>query len=518
MQTLLRKAVFRLENYKISFLRWLAAFFCVIYLRIFTEIILDYRGTIGLIPDFERSLRHIIVYWNIQWAAMFLILVLVFHLFSKENITKISRITLVFYLWLVVPIIINFFVYHPNSQAVSYIYTAEGYLNALKYFFIPNVDIGVSIGVRLEVMGAVLLSFLYLFIKTSGVVKSFFASLVIYFLAVSSMAYPVFITFPVSVFSKSGTNEFINNFFSAEALPPHRSDKFSILTIFLIIVCAFLLFFFYNKNSFLKFFKTLFKSTEILVFPALFLAGVFYASTIPDPYDPFLKYNIFSRPFDIFFTGACALLSVLIYINMIFFKAKKRHITLYRVLFPLNLMLLLVLSFVISYPVFLISLFILVLSFILYKEPFKLKRFYLPSGLISALIYTLLLFSGFTAVMGIYSPESVDRIIFIFLYILFFIAIISVRAGANAPSRKKPGRFSIDKKYKKIILSELLFAAYLVLPVILKSAVLFFASTAAGIISIMAINLEPLRKREKNILFLCLVLFLIFFAAVIIRQ
>lgn len=430
MQQFLNKIIFKLENYKISFLNFILTLLSIAFIRSFCEGICERKRVIGhiLTDNHYDSLRHNFNFWSLEWLAMFATLVLIFYIFTRENILKISKILLIFYPIIILPVILDYFIYFPNGSEITYFYTIREYLNGLLNFFIFNKEIPkASLGVRIEVFLAVILSFFYVYLKKSNFFSAFICALCVYFISISSMAFPVFILLPLLPFLTNPDN-FIFNFFSSATFPFDSESKVAIFIIFYLLLILLLLFIIYNKNLVKNFlFKTI--NCHAVCFNIfLFLFGFFFAAK---QHFFHTKINIFISPFTGFYVLAGIFL--VFFISLIFLLFAPDTNNIFKKLFKNNFnpffyilfLLTFFLSISISYPAFLISVFILAIFYILFKTPFNLFRFFIIKVILYSILSCIFILLGFSLINGIYAPQKISFSLTAILF-LFFISLHSL--------------------------------------------------------------------------------------------
>lgn len=426
MLSFIKKVSDRLENMKLSLPEWAAAFFTVSLLRNFFEGMLESTHSIGGGSGAADSFRIMLLHYNLEWLALLMVLVLIFRLTAKTPVIKLLKITLVFYSIIIVVPFIDFFVYYPKGSRVLYLFTPRDYARCLMYFFAFNVNIKVSAGVRFEVFAAFVISFLYAFSRTKNVLRGALSSVLVYFFAVSSMCFPVFSLLPVLPFKGAGANAFITAFFSPAVLPGYPD---CIMIIFLLFILLPSVLYLHDAGRSKKFLSLFVIKPRALLYPALVFSGFFMAAK---NYDSGV---FFKQAFTPAFILACLMLALLVFIISSMLKSvhdPKTSAAPFAAVLSAALFLCAALSLSISFPVFLLTVLILAVFSAVSLPPFGML---LPGpgkkGL-EALVYILLVFSGFAAVYGADTP----------LYFtaqnlaLFSALFVSVISAVNI---KKPG-------------------------------------------------------------------------------
>lgn len=487
MQQFLNKIIFKLENYKISFLNFILTLLSIAFIRSFCEGICERKRVIGhiLTDNHYDSLRHNFNFWSLEWLAMFATLVLIFYIFTRENILKISKILLIFYPIIILPVILDYFIYFPNGSEITYFYTIGEYLNGLLNFFIFNKEIPkASLGVRIEVFLAVILSFFYVYLKKSNLFSAFICALCVYFISISSMAFPVFILLPLLPFLTNPDN-FIFNFFSNAQFPFDSESKVSIMIFLFLIFVLSIHLYILNKKTFIKILILLLKEKLLFLNIFLFIFGFFYAAKFKF-YS--IRFNIFNSNFIGIFILSCILLALFLLILFVFLKNKIQNY-----LFFILLLLILFLSISISYAVFLTTTFILAIYIILFIKPFFLYNNLILKNILYSILNLTFILLGFASVYEIYAPQNIS---FSFSAPIFLLLL------------SNNFMYEINEKKIDLILFIFIIFAYLISGFFFEKEIIFVFSL---IISILAIFIFFKKKIYLiYLLLLYLILFLIF--------
>ena len=259
------------ETYKISFNTFIILFFSICFIRNFLEGLLEYPKIIRANIDIKITLMQIGCLFNLEWITLFLYIIIIIYLLTKTNIIAIFKITLLFFCIIIIVPIIDFFIYYPDGCKIDYLYTLKDYLNALFYFFIPFVDVKVCTGIRIEVFISVILLFFYILIKTQNILKSILSIILLYFLAISSMAFPVFILLIFYPFNANLFDTYVNNFFFTPSFFDSFLNKFSIMIFILLIPALLIIYKVHFKNKkFITLIKNLFSLDSIIIFIIVF--------------------------------------------------------------------------------------------------------------------------------------------------------------------------------------------------------------------------------------------------------
>jgi hypothetical protein len=486
----------RLEGMKLPLSSWLIIFFSISYLRNLLEVMLEKSRAIGVGPDAGESFRSVFLLFTLEWAALAAVLVIIFHILAKTPVEKLFKIVLAFLSIILIVPLIDFFAYFPAGSRVDYIYTVNGFFKALCFFFYFPAPIGVSLGVRLEVLLSALIAFLYTAAKTRSFSRAFAAAVLLYFFAVSSMCFPVFITAPILAFKGAAADAFIHNFFYTGAWPDNLTSRDGIMISFILVPLLLLCLYFHIRGKFPAFMRLAFFNRTSLLYVSLIMCGFFSAARLPEMA---VANKFFEQPFMPFYAASAALLALLAAAAASLLSAIDDKKT--RASFPyapalVSVMIIAaILSLCLSFHVFMAILPVFLLLALLKATPFKNS----PEALKLAarvVILFFVLFSGYAAVYGAKTPQ-----IFSLTDTLLYLCILT--AVQLSLTLKKPG-YGV-----KIAASNFAFISYLVFPLIYRDWRLMIVSVICGLVSVLAMNIARLEKQRETILMFSLSVFLL---------
>ncbi len=190
MKKRLEKIIDFLENNKISFWSWLASFFGLITIRLLLE---------GLSSSFASGASFF--YEAIQTFLFFCLTFFAFTIFLnyilKTELKNISNVMLFGFLLILLPPIIDYFFCGQNCVR-TYEFAGTGDLLPLFLnFFGEGHTNGVTVGVKTEIILALFLIFLYVYIRTAKLFVSSVSTLASYFLFFLLATLP---TYPATLF------------------------------------------------------------------------------------------------------------------------------------------------------------------------------------------------------------------------------------------------------------------------------------------------------------------------------
>jgi hypothetical protein len=453
----LRRLISYGENYEISASQYLLVFLSVSFLRNFIEGALEATRHIGTGADFETTVMQMGVLFNFEWMTLFCALALVIHFFSKTNIIHLMKMLLFASIFIAIVPFLDFAFYFPSGCKIDYLYTMNDYLKALKYFFIPGADAGVCFGIRVEVFVSFILCGGYVYYKSKNILRSLLSSLSLYFLSVSSMAYPVFILLPFAPFNPGGFDSFVNKFFFQDSSGGDFLRRNSIM-IFLLLVplLALLHAIFYGKKSVKTLLGNIF-SPRAFLFAAAFFCGFMLAP----------KHNLFtafSNPFDFFLLISGALTAALFSYYMDHDKRASSAPAGDKIVVGV---LILLSSMALSSGTFLFYLFLIVIDLFYNTRPFNARSLPFFRYTFPGLIVFILYCAGFSMVGGasLFSFQALGT------GLLFFLIVSFIYMG-------------VGRKNNSIVLS-LLFVSYAALPPALASFTVMIPAVLSAFLGVM---------------------------------
>lgn len=411
------KYINKLETYDISLHGFVLIFLSISFFRNFLEGAMEITRTIGTSASQDTTILQMGVLFNLEWITLFFALALIINMFSKTNLISLLKLMLFFFALIIVVPFIDLSIYYPAGCTIDYLYTFREYINALLFFFIPSVDVHVCAGIRIEVFAAFIFCWSFVFIKTKNVFKSSGAAVFLYFLAVSSMAYPVFILLPAMPFNEN-FNAFVNNFFFGPSYGGEFLRRNSIMIFILLVPVLFLLYrAYFGQLKFIKFIRKFFNPAS-LILPASFACGFLSA-----PQRAGLP--LFSNSFDIFLLISGCLICLILgaYISYDGKDVESENLN------PIYITLLFISSMAVSFNFLLFIALMTVISVFYSNVPFKLGSFSFFNHIKTALYSALLFFAGFSVIAG----NGFFPHINFFLPVLMFSSLTMVSTSSAHP-------------------------------------------------------------------------------------
>jgi hypothetical protein len=377
----LEKFINRAENYPISSAGFTAVFISITFVRDFLEALIEPPHALFSAGALSTTVTQLGVLFNLEWISLFMALTVVLKIMTGEKTASVMKILLLFYSIIIIVPFLDLAAAFPGGCKIDYLYTMKDYLQALLLFFIPGASIPVCPGIRLEVFAGFIMCGAYILIKSRSFLRALAGSLLLYFLAVSSMAFPVFILLPLFPFSPSNFDSIVNFNFFGTALDNALMSRVSVMIFLFSTPLIFLLMaLHYGKKILIEFSASFFSPLSLVYASAVFSAFIAARSASGGP--------VFTGPFDIFFLAA-ALLAAL-YISLFDGISSKPWSSL---IVPLSIFIAVACA-ALSFKMFFIFIFILCLRLFFEKEPFNLESFKAVKPLQNSINIFLMYVSG----------------------------------------------------------------------------------------------------------------------------
>lgn len=268
-----------IENLKSNIHLWTLSFIGIILIRIFTEMYLDDLST-GLNMFYEFS--HTFLFFLISY----ILFLSIFKKFIQKDLKKASNILLFGYFVIILPPIIDFVI--SNGMGYWSFYKFDnlyGLLIRFLTFFGNDPTIGITYGVRVEVLLSLILLSVYSYIKTKNIVRTILLSFLGYSVFFILGTFPSWITILTQGFQKGffAINEFhiAQMFFSktkifsksAGSIIDSLNVKMSIIYALSLSFVLFLCFQKEFKSKIFSFLKNI-RPAQIIYHLGLFLIGI----------------------------------------------------------------------------------------------------------------------------------------------------------------------------------------------------------------------------------------------------
>jgi len=444
----------------------------------------------------------------------FLLLLPVVRYAGSTSFEKATNVLLFGFLIILTPPIIDNVIFH-GSHFWSF-YEFDGFIGLIKRFFTlfgDTPDMGITYGVRVEVVLVTLSLGLYTYLKSSNLKKVFFVSLLTYTLLFILGTFPSWITLILLSFQKSffaiNQNDVASLFLTPENIfSRHLTDFRSVLNVKMSLVYSLLSAFsvgilLYKKYP--SYFFALLKNIRIpqmLYHGGLALLGMLLAFLYTDISFSFDFFHIITILTLIIAVESAWLASVVF--NDIFDTEidalTNTHRPLiqntfsqefYQICGILFFITSLVLSGIISFSALLLLLGYQAIAWLYSAPPLRLKRFPLLATLFASFAGILILIIGFLVVTG---KDGITSLPFPLLCYLFlaYTFILPIKDFKDVVGDKKDHVYTLPVllgvKKSQIILSSLIFLVYIFSPLVLNARSLFLPALFFGSISFWAIQ------------------------------
>lgn len=172
-----------LENEKTPLLYYIGSLFFILILRNLLEVF-SYKQPFSL-----EAFAH----YNLSFVFLILVLVIIFHFATEGRINKIARAILSFSPVILIAPVVDLLTYGYRGYQITYFLPAEhgNLVWRLFTFFGRFTEKGISLGIKIEVLVVLLLSFGYFLWKNRNIAKSLFFTFLTYiaFFSYFSTAY-----------------------------------------------------------------------------------------------------------------------------------------------------------------------------------------------------------------------------------------------------------------------------------------------------------------------------------------
>lgn len=183
---MVRRRIEHLENESVPLVYYIGTFVTVLFLRNLLELFV-YRYQ-------YFAFTQMAIYYNLFFISVMLSIMLVFILATRERIERIARVLMASFTLILSAPLIDLLIYGRRGYQITYLLTTntwrDFFLNLITYFGPLEPEIGVSLGMRTEILIILSLSFIYLIYKSRNVIKSVFYTFLIYVIIYSFLGIP----------------------------------------------------------------------------------------------------------------------------------------------------------------------------------------------------------------------------------------------------------------------------------------------------------------------------------------
>jgi len=501
----IKEVIRKLENSKVPFFYFILTFLFAVTLRNYLEGLLRFD-----------SLMFLLLHYTLSYIAVVSMLIILFHLATKERIEKISRVILPCFIILISAPILDFIFSLGRDFTIGYMLPGRSDNLLLRFFtFFGAIEtLGVTPGMRVEFALVLIGSFIYFFIKKGSIIRSLIFSFLTYSMIFLFCAMPYVMKAFLNIFGLKYSN-------TSHPLP----INFYLLLIFIFGVW---LFYLYNKRYFIEILKDI-RPFRVLYLLLMFVLGVVLARVILPTTLQLTEATLFHYPFIVIAILFACLFSITTN-NIADYdtdKVSNKERPLVSGTIPLNhyksiswifFLLAIVYSLAVDFrTLFLILIFIA--NFFLYSmPPLRLKRIPFFSKLFISLNFFVLLFLGYSFVSG---TQKIPVAIILFFLVAFtavinFIDIKDYEGDKQAGIKTLPTMLGLKKS--KLIIGLFFLVAYIIPPLlfdILKNISVLVSFIIFGLAEFFLINRKDYNERPVFIVYLTSIIFLIIYLALL---
>jgi len=483
----IQKTINYLENSKTPFIYFILTFFFIVTIRYFLETISDTDGG-------EISLE-LILHFNLSFIALAMVIILLFHLLTKVEIKKISKVILPSFIIILLPPILDLILSKGKGFNIAYLIpgTHDNLILRFFTFFGEFSGFGITPGMKIEIGLILFAAFVYFYIKVRNITKSLVFTFFYYTLLFVLATTPFLIKSMLSIFGI--TYRYSETLFS---------NFFLVLILLTGIPLAYLT----NKKNFMTILKDI-NFLRLGHFQLMFIIGIIFGLT---------KSKFILNEINIFYFIflPISILSAIIFSTIInniedykIDKILKKNRSLintnvtveqYRKLSWPFLYIAIIFSIFVNIESFFSITLCISLSFLHSAYPFRLKRIPLLSKLLISTISLILVMLGFSLVAAPIShfPKPLIAIILIsFTLVINFRDIKDYKGDMEAGIKTIPVIFGLKKS--KLIIGTLFILAYLSVYLIVKEAYFMILFLIFGLIQFYLINKK--NYNEKPVYF-----------------
>lgn len=280
----MQRLINKIENEKYSLLLGFLALFSAITVRNIFESVFEGSQTLGFSPITSRSFYMVFSHFPLFYISIFLWFLLIFHLITKENLTRIAR-ALLWGMWvIVITPFLDIFVSRGSGYRLTYLKGVEEFTQIHKFFDFTRDLIQSSWGQRIEIILVLIGAFLYVFIKTKNPFKSIMTSIIFYLIIFLHGVLPNTVARIPSYFGFSIIKPAT---IITGGILPIDSQNYSIVFLISILIVGLLIIKRYDKKFFYQIFN-LKPSILLLIFACL---GIIYGILLMRPHFSFIFYS-----------------------------------------------------------------------------------------------------------------------------------------------------------------------------------------------------------------------------------
>ncbi|MEI8096919.1 MAG: UbiA family prenyltransferase [Candidatus Moraniibacteriota bacterium] len=514
MKHLLSRIIKSIEDAPITLSSFVMAFFTLIITRLLIE------NTLGLFQDhafffFFFEFTHTFLFF----LCSFLLLVFLVRYAGAISFQKATNVLLFGFLIILTPPLIDNLIFRGSSFWSFYAF--DGFLGLIhRYFtlFGDRPDMGITYGVRVEVVVVTLMLGLYTFIKSQSKKKALIVSLLAYTILFILGTFPAWLTLGILTFEKGffaiNQNDVAGLFLTPENIFARNLVDFrSVLNVKMSIVYSVLSSLLVGMLLFREYSKYFFALLKNIRLPQIiYHGGLLFLGMA-------LSFFFTEAPLSLDFfhiTGTIALVIAVesawiasVIANDCFDKHidtvtnKDRPLIenaipeeLYKTFGILFFITSLIFSGIISFGAMLLLLGYQAIAWLYSASPLRLKRFPIIATIFAAFAGIIILIIGFLVVAPDNSIKTLPLPLIFYLFTAYALCL-PIKDFKDIAGDKKDGVYTIPvllgAKKAQLFIGSLMFLLYMFSPIILNARFLFFPALIFGSIAFWAIQ-----KGEEN--------------------
>ncbi len=174
----------RCENSPMGFGLWLSTALFIIFIRDGIESLLTTQ-------NFAVPNGFHLLHFPVFFLSLLICIIIVLHFFTKTEIQKVSKIALIPFSIIILPVIIDLAISFITKTKISYIYISDNFWQVLLRFFDPSYQTPeLPTGIRAEITLVILMAFIYIFSKRKKIAVAVLGAVATYILCFLYISVP----------------------------------------------------------------------------------------------------------------------------------------------------------------------------------------------------------------------------------------------------------------------------------------------------------------------------------------
>jgi len=509
MKYLLSRIIKTIEDAPLTLTSFVTAFFALIVTRLLIE------NTLGLFQEhsfffFFFEFTHTFFFF----LCSFLLLVFLVRYAGNLTLQKATNVLLFGFLIILTPPIIDNIIFH-GSHFWSF-YEFDGFVGLIKRFFTlfgDTPDMGITYGVRVEVVVVTIALALYTFLKSQSTKKAFIVAILAYTILFILGTFPAWLTLGILSFEKGflaiNQNDVAGLFLTPEGifsrnLTDFRSVLNAKMSIVYSVMSALLVGFLLYKE-YTRYFFALLRNVRL---PQVFYhGGLLILGMI-------LAFFFAETPFSVDFFHITGTITLIIAIESAWIASviandcfdmnidtitnsdrpliqKTISQELYKTMGILFFITSLLFAGIVSFSALLLLLGYQSIAWLYSAPPLRLKRFPFIATLFAGFAGILVLITGFVVVAGENGFELLPLAILFYLFFAYTL-VLPIKDFKDIAGDRKDHVYTIPvllgAKKAQILLGSTTFLFYIFSPIILNARFLFFPALLFGSVAFWTIQ------------------------------